>query len=617
MDWSIPTITLSEVELSPHAQDVALQKEDNCETRHRLQNHPRLNRKSWTLEREQKLMDEISSLFGSHLVEINMKQDTVRLSGQSQGEDQQGQRQGQEQGQGCSFLTAFGTSKNYSSTRSTTTTTAGGGGSFSCVATMLVPGNELRTVNLNHANGVFSSVHLAWLQELKIVYRSCCSTVLESYGRGGGGVKRKKACFLDRKAFIAPGRTRLSTDGDEDEEGIDEEEKVEGEAVKVVDLSHCETLKVLWIEDLDSEGRPHRLRTWKNSVKDLMPDNDDDGNDDGAGLSGSKPLLLVPFARDQGLILPGRLKSLTMVGMSANRFNFGWLHWTPRLEALNIHGMRFRVDANSPTMVTMIPTRIPESLWDMKGVFLPQLKTFSIHHSPAMQFRFEVLKHCPRLFCLDVRDLHPGIVREALMYPSKEQGASGTAPRGVESVFAARISTCRFEFLQHGCTHPRGQGDMIRAPRESVIDSSSSVSITGSEMVKLLEWYFPRLRHLHLDGVPASLSIAVTTGPPLPTNQRQPRPMQDLEMSKSEIAEESLEDATMTTNVAAAKAAELMYLERVLTIEMVTAKQVLEYRLVPFSEEMSQMDGMAEQLGIKMHPVQYCIGAKNWQRIVS
>ncbi|KAF9129178.1 hypothetical protein BGW39_004408 [Mortierella sp. 14UC] len=140
-------------------------------------------------------------------------------------------------------------------------------------------------------------------------------------------------------------------------------------------------------------------------------------------------------------------------------------------------------------------------------------------------------------------------------------------------------------------------------------------------MVKLLECYFPRLRHLHLDGIPVSLSIEITTGPPEPTNQRQhqqPRSKKDHQTIfafDSAISEEILEDATTTD--AAMRAAELSCLERVLTRENESAQQVLEYRLVPLLNEKSQMESMVEQLGMTAHSVLYTIGRKNWLRIAS
>ncbi|KAF9906660.1 hypothetical protein EC991_000385 [Linnemannia zychae] len=141
-------------------------------------------------------------------------------------------------------------------------------------------------------------------------------------------------------------------------------------------------------------------------------------------------------------------------------------------------------------------------------------------------------------------------------------------------------------------------------------------------MVRLLEWYFPRLRHLHLDGVPAGLLIEITTGPivlrPNKQHYQQSRYMKDYQAilaSRSEISEEILEDA-MTTD-ATVGAANLSWLEIVLTHENLTAQQVLEYRLVPLLNKKSQTDNMVEHLEMKTHSVLYSIANKNWQRIVS
>lgn len=518
-------------------------------------------------------MDEITAMFGPHLVEIAMKQDTVHLSSDSSRE--QHPSQGQET-----------ISPNSISSPSTTSSSA-------CVATMLVPGLEPRAVNLSHANGVFSAVRLSWLQELRIVYRCC--------GALSSGVEarrmRKQACFLEAAVFSSS-VSRWSRTG----EGQSQEEENEG--VTVVDLSYCETLEVLWIEDLDRNGRPHRLQSWKTSVKHLLATTETGGD---IGRKDNDRGDLVPFARDQGLVLPGRLKSLTMVGLSANRFNFGWLQSTPRLETLNIHGMKMRIDWQQT------PPPMTSSLWDIEGVFLPQLKHVLIHYAPARQFRFEVLKHCPRLVFLDVRDLCPGTVREALVRPGGDLGkapalvvggggGSKAESGGEESIFATKISTCRFELL-----HPSNNNHMHH--------------LQGGEMVKLLEWYFPRLSHLHIDGVPAKFAITITTGPPALRKQQryqrqQPRSNEGLEITTAAAAASESE----MTEDAITRAAELPWLEHVLTRERVTAQEVLEYRLVPFridDVKGEHRDRMVERLGMETHAVQYTISTKIWQRIVS
>ena len=515
-------------------------------------------------------MDEITAMFGPHLVEIAMKQDTVHLSTDSSREQHRSQGQ-------------ITNSSNSMSSPSTISNSA-------CVATMLVPGLEPRAVNLSHANGVFAAVRLSWLQELRISYR-CCGAL--SSGVGVRGRMSKQACFLDAAVFSSSA-SWWSRSGEENEE------------VAVVDLSYCETLEVLWIEDLDKNGRPHRLRSCKTSVKDLLSTTETGGDID---RKYNETRDLVPFEQDQGLVLPGRLKSLTMVGLSANRFNFGWLRSTPRLEALNIQGMRMRIDSQQLSLPTTSP------LWEIDGVFLPQLKHFSIHYAPARQFRFEVLKHCPRLVFLDVRDLCPGTVREALVHPGGELGtASASASGGVhgggggeeggggKSIFATKISTCRFELL-----HPNHNNHMRH--------------LQGGEVAKLLEWYFPRLSHLHLDGVPAKLAIAITTGPPALRKQQrhqrqQPRSNERLEIRSAAAAASESE----MTEDAIIRAAELPWLERVLTREKVTAQEILEYRLVPFRIDDikgERSDRMVERYGMETHAVRYTIGTKTWQRIFS
>lgn len=370
----IPTIVLSEATAAPSSsQDSAIQEDTHNDTNQLqdqqqqrrqqqlllplLQSHFHFHSKQKRRTFEQKLMDKIMTMFGPHPVEIAMKQDTIHTS-ESPHVQQRAQAQPTSS---CSSLL----SSSYFSSADVGT---------ACVATMLVPGLEPRAVNLSHANGVFSVVRFAWLQDLKIVYR-CCGFLLGGLGVGGG---MRKACFLDAATFYPLVRRWSWTSEDQEEGGREEDEKEDEENVAVVDLSHCVTLEVLWIEDLDRNGQPHRLRSWKNSVKDLFA-LAETGGDNSREDDETKDM--VPFLRDQGLILPGRLKSLTMVGLSANKFNFGWLRATPKLETLSIHGMRFRGfgDARLPS----VPTT---TLWDLDRVFLPRLKFFSIHHAPVQQF---------------------------------------------------------------------------------------------------------------------------------------------------------------------------------------------------------------------------------------
>ncbi|KAF9539811.1 hypothetical protein EC957_004939 [Mortierella hygrophila] len=573
----IPTIILHNATPVSPTQDFTIQGDSDGAIRpqhlqQQLQQHHshyQSKRLAWTCE--QNLIDEITAMFGPHLVEIAMKQDTVYMSSDSS----------------CVQLRSQGQITDSSNSMSSPSTIS----ESACVATMLVPGLEPRAVNLSHENGVFSAVRLAWLQELRIVYR-CCGAL--SSGIGVGGRMRKQACFL-HVAVFSSSVSRWSRSG------VDQEKEEEENEVAVVDLSYCETLEELWIEDLDKNGRPHRLQSWKTSVKDLFTTAETGGDIDGKGNETGD---LVPFARDQGLVLPGRLKSLSMVGLSASKFNFGWLRSTPRLEALNIHGMRIHIDSQP------LPPPTTSPLWDIEGVFLPQLKHLSIHYAPAHHFRFEMLKHCPRLMFLDVRDLCPGTVREALVHPGGELGTASASrgghgggsieeSGGGESIFATKISTCRFEFLHPNHIH----------------------HLQGGEMVKLLEWYLPRLRHLHLDGVPVKLTIAITTGPPTLRKQQrhhrqQSRSNERLEITPAAAAASKSE----TTEDAITRVAKLPWLERVLTREKVTVQEVLEYRLVPFrigEVKGEQGDRMVERLGMETHAVQYTIGTKTWQRIIS
>ncbi|KAF9111232.1 hypothetical protein BGX27_005208 [Mortierella sp. AM989] len=177
--------------------------------------------------------------------------------------------------------------------------------------------------------------HLHWLRELQIVFRATG----------------------DKPFFL---------------QSSDEQEP---QLPKVIDFTPCETLESLTIEDLDHNGQPQQLLRQQ--------------------ALGSTDI--VPFDQDQGIKLPSRLKSLEMIGYSANRFNFGWLRATSSLESLQILGPRCFV--GSATLGAYI------SLWRWEGVNLPSLKQMIIHHSPARHFRFEILYQCPQLEFLDIRDV--------------------------------------------------------------------------------------------------------------------------------------------------------------------------------------------------------------------
>ncbi|KAF9096588.1 hypothetical protein BGX23_010889 [Mortierella sp. AD031] len=567
MTSPIPTITLSAA--APPPPDLTIHDDTIEPSQEDLHRQPK--KRLWSFE--QKLMDGITTIFGPHLVEIAMKQDILRLADRpslSSPPSSSGKEEEEETVQSTPIPENDGSSSTVAA----------------CVATTLVPGLDPPRVNLSHANGVFPAIHLAWLQQLKIVYR--CDAKC-----GGEG---SKAYFLNAPAFnsLVP----QSSEEDREEEAV----------VRAVDLSQCETLEALWIEDLDVNGQPQRLRSWRNlsPVMDTSVGDGDVYEGVAAGdVGGSRDL--IPFEHDRGLCLPRRLRSLNLVGMSAHRFNFGWLRSTPKLESVNVHGMRIRLGATTATTAAtgdtkaawMTPRRLrlPPSLWNLEGVFLPQLRHLSIHHAPARHFRFNILKHCPQLVSLDIRDLHPDTIREALcpLFIEQEagrgedEGGEGEERDVLESL-ATKITICRFEIL--------------RVPAWVQSDSTweqEPEPIAVPEMVKLLELYFPRLTQLHLDGIPTAQTIEITTGPPA---TRRRRAEQQAQQQPKESSASTYVPAAAA--LAAAAGAELPWLGCVSTREKVTAREVLECKLVS--------SVVKDQLGTRMHSVQYTIGTKDRRR---
>ncbi|KAG0006895.1 hypothetical protein BGZ65_002202 [Modicella reniformis] len=253
----------------------------------------------------------------------------------------------------------------------------------------------------------------------------------------------------------------------------------------MVDFSPCETLEVLSIEDFDQYGRPQQLRLMKAGIK-----------------------AVNPFCQECGIKLPSRLKSLEMTGFSANRFNFGWLRATPRLERLQVLGMRqqqqqwfCQEDMDPETLDSHIQE---ESLWDWKGVLLPELTYLAVHHSPAFHFRFEILGQCPRLESLDIREIHPQVlgttsrsddevVNTGTDIRSASTGTHGGGDSGVTSDGKPLLTRCRLEILSV-------QGEPL--------------SLTTIDLARVLRAFLPNIIRLHVDGIPVWCLVEATSGPP-------------------------------------------------------------------------------------------------------
>ncbi|KAG0024622.1 hypothetical protein BGZ80_000473 [Entomortierella chlamydospora] len=155
--------------------------------------------------------------------------------------------------------------------------------------------------------------HLHWLRELKIVYRAT----------------NEKPFFLHWPTSSNP--------------SVSQPDSLQGSPMlavtpRVIDFTPCVTLESLSIEDIDRNGRPQRLWRYRaHGMKDV-----------------------IPFDKDQGIKLPSKLKSFEMIGQSADRFNFGLLGTTPRLECLQILGMKCRAESTASSLESLDIRDIPE-----------------------------------------------------------------------------------------------------------------------------------------------------------------------------------------------------------------------------------------------------------------
>jgi len=277
-----------------------------------------------------------------------------------------------------------------------------------------------------------SSIRLPWLREVRIVYRA---TEERPY------FLHASTHELEEISKEAPASTNLSF------------------PPTVVDFSLCRTLEVLSIEDFDKHGRPQQLRSRRRT-----------------GLP-----MLDPFHPEHGIKLPSCLKSLEMIGFSANRFNFGWLKETPRLERLQILGVRHIYPGT---------LGIQGSLWHWEEVMLPRLRYMAVHHLPAHHFRFEILYQCPRLESLDIREVHPLILCDHEATDLRR--ARGTR---IPSSSTGRLlqTRCRLEILTvQSCPLP----------------------LTPVDLMRVLQVFLPNVTHFRVDGIPIRLLIEATSGPP-------------------------------------------------------------------------------------------------------
>ncbi|KAI8600516.1 hypothetical protein EDD21DRAFT_376974 [Dissophora ornata] len=403
---------------------------------------------------EQTLLNEITSSFGPNIEEVLIRHDVYRAAGQKS--------------LPFTFLSFPTPSLNQEGIEETRNPSDY---AFHLVATAPVLAGDPQ-IHLGH------SLHLPWLRELKIVFRA----------------STEKPAFLHESTWEASALSPMDS----------------AAAPIMVDFSLCETLFSLWIEDLDSNGQPHNLRSR-------------------AGLGDTD---LTPFDQDAGIRLPSRLRSLNIIGFSAERFNFGWLKAAPRLEYLQVLGLRRRAKEHSGA------PGVHPSMWQWEGVTMPHLKHMAIHHSPTRHFRFQILQQCPSLESLDARD----ICVEALQGPNDDPTVAVDPDIHVESakkpreLHAARrdLTTCRLEILP---AQDLNAYDVV------------------PKMVHVLQTYFTNVTRLHLDGIPARWLIEATSGPP----------------KKRLAQQQQVSTPTISSN----------RLEIVFTMEKTSAQDIIDYGLVP------------------------------------
>ncbi|KAF9573610.1 hypothetical protein EC968_008245 [Mortierella alpina] len=252
----------------------------------------------------------------------------------------------------------------------------------------------------------------------------------------------------------------------------------------ILDLSACLTLEVLSIEDHAHTGLPHQLRRYKRQ----------EGEVD-----------IVPFDRDEGIRFPSRLKAFELIGLTADRFNLGWLKHTPQMNYVNIIGVRFlpalhkdspdrpnsdrpKVDtldnsvpiSNSSSITSNCCANLPSSMWQLTDVQNHSLRHLQIHHHPTRHFRFKMLRNIPGLESLDLRDVPVDAIREAAEENDVDEGPT------------IEMSPKRF---------------VVIFRLEIVGVTEATVESTALQLKTVLERYLPDVVKLHVDGLPVKNQV--------------------------------------------------------------------------------------------------------------
>ncbi|KAF9967792.1 hypothetical protein BGZ70_008182 [Mortierella alpina] len=444
-----------------------------------------------------------------------------------------------------------------------------------------MPQSQPRVI-LSHSNQVFNSLHLPWLRQLKIVYRATADAPL-FLGRSGPSPDAALAHFLP-------------------------ESSVQPHPGPMLDLSACLALEVLSIEDHAHTGQPHQLRRYKRQ----------EGEVD-----------VVPFDRDQGIKFPSRLKALDLIGLTADKFNLGWLKHTPQINYVNVIGVRHSLPQNSfdglasDSLDDKNPhdsdcsMSLPPSMWQLTDVQNLSLRHLQIHHHPTRHFRFKMLRNIPGLESLDLRDVPVDVIREAA-----EESEVGEGP-------TLEMSPKRFVVI-------------FRLQIVGVVEST--VEWTSLHLKTVLERYLPNVVKLHVDGLPVSQLIELTTGPSIRARQaslpeegpqaqdegheqeqdhdrdhmqgqgQEQKPMEEQEqMQEQEPAQKRGSDGTVY----------LHQLAQVLTNEKLSTRDILIYSLVrmrctPPLEPSQELQNLAiVSLRLRIHSITYITQGRIWQRVES
>ncbi|CAO3571911.1 unnamed protein product [Mortierella alpina] len=473
---------------------------------------------------EQKLLDDTINVLGPHLVDLSLKQDCLWTPPSSSVTGHQQQHE-----QDNSRLLDIDT----------------------CLYAMThMPRSQPRVI-LSHSNQVFSSLHLPWLRQLKIVYRATADAPL-FLGRSGSSTEAARA--------------RCSS-----------ESSVQHSSETILDFSACLALEVLSIEDHPRSGQPHQLRRYKRQ----------EGEVD-----------VVPFDRDQGIKFPSRLKALDLIGLTADRFNLGWLKHTPQMNYINVIGVRHnrsdeRVrdnpeggsldsrtrDSNSNSRTSHCSRTLPPSMWQLTNVQNLTLRHLQIHHHPTRHFRFKMLRNIPGLESLDLRDVPVDVLQEAAEENDDDEGPP------------IEMSPERFVVI-------------FRLQIVGVVDSTSKR--TALHLKTVLERYLRDVVKLHVDGLPVSRLIELTTGPSIRARQAS-LPEQGPQVQEERHGQEYDHERN----------------PQVLTNEKLSTRDILIYSLVrmrrtPPLEPSQELQNLAiASLRLRIHSITYITQGRIWQRVES